>query len=338
MHDPGGGAMSSCERDRTGNGLQEIRLQNRHMRVSVLPDAGGKISELVDRHSGRNWLWHNPHIPFGCAVYDADYGRDLDSGGWDEVLLSMKPAELRFAGGASCRIPDHGDVVGQKWMVIGVSTNPEGDAVCDMTVSGRALNYEFRRRLKLGCDSRRLEIHYSLTNNESFNCPWYWSVHALLVGQHDLQIELPEERRFRVDHTVNPGNGSADEEHAWPYFPLPGGEWLDLSRCFDADTAPQEFAGKIFVRSPDSGKIDVIATDSAARLTVRYDPRDLPWLGLWINNGGWSGCGSEPYLNLGLEPTTAAFDCVARAIDDESIAWLQPGQTRNWHLSVDLHS
>jgi hypothetical protein len=71
---------------------------------------------------------------------------------------------------------------------------------------------------------------------------------------------------------------------------------------------------------------------------LHYDPQELPWLGLWINNGGWSGCDSEPYLNLGLEPTTAAFDCVAQAMDNGAISWLQPGETRDWALAVEMHS
>ena len=51
--------MSSCKRDLSDDGLQEIRMQNRHIRLSVMPDAEGKFCELVDQHSGRNWLSTN---------------------------------------------------------------------------------------------------------------------------------------------------------------------------------------------------------------------------------------------------------------------------------------
>jgi hypothetical protein len=119
---------------------------------------------------------------------------------------------------------------------------------------------------------------------------------------------------------------------------LPDGKSFDLSRCFDAQTAPGEFASKIFVVSPDSGTVSVTAADANDSLTIRYDPHDLPWLGLWINNHGWSGRDSNPYMNLGLEPATAAFDSVSRAIDEDSIAWLQAGQTRSWSISVELQS
>ena len=330
--------MSSCEESLSDDGLQEICLQSEHVRLSVLPAAGGKITELVDRRSGRNWLWQNSHIPFKPGVYDADYGRDLDSGGWDEILLSITPADLQIGSGQACRIPDHGDVIGQQWSVINASVNDTGDAICELSVNGRALQYEFRRTIQLCSNSSRLDIRYSLTNDEAFAWPWYWSAHALLTGQHDLQIDLPAQQHYRVDQATKNFEGSEGHGYAWPHYPLQDDNSFDLSRSFCEKSAPRDFAGKIFVRSPESGLVSVAATNSDDRLAIRYDPDELPWLGLWINNGGWSGCDSAPYQNLGLEPSTAAFDCVSEAIDDGAIAWLQPGETRDWSIAVELHA
>jgi len=312
-------------------------MQNRHVRVSILPAAGGKIAEIIDRRSGRNWLWRNPHIPFRSAVYGADYGRELDSGGWDEVLLSIAPVDLQLREGPARRIPDHGDVVGQQWSVADASVNDAGDAVCEMAVSGRALRYEFRRTIRLRTDSSCLEMRYSLTNEEAFAWPWYWGAHAMLAGQHDLQIELPAQQQFRIDELAKEIEGAEGHNLEWPHYPLQDGDSFDLSRCFDEQTAPRAFADKIFVRSPEQGVVSVANAGTSERLAIRYDPRQLPWLGLWINNGGWSGCDSEPYFNLGLEPTTAAFDSVSHAIDDGAISWLKPAETRNWEIAVELH-
>jgi len=54
-----------------------------------------------------------------------------------------------------------------------------------------------------------------------------------------------------------------------------------------------------------------------------------------VNNGGWSGCGSEPYFNLGIEPATLPIDNLTAA-DNPPI--LQPGETRCWCLEVTLNS
>lgn len=330
--------MSSCEQGESASGLQKIELQNRYVRLSILPAAGGKISELVDQQSGHNWLWHNPHVPFSNAVYDVDFGRHLDSGGWDEILLSTSAAKIQFEGGAVCRIPDHGDVVGQEWTVVDAGTNSSGDASCEMSVCGRALKYEFTRVIRLRHDNPALEVSYSLVNQDSFAWPWYWSLHALVTGERDLKIELPVEQEFRIDHVAGMDYDSTRDRYSWPHLPLLGHKSLDLSRSFESDNTRPGFASKIFVRSPDSGQVCLRARDSTDKLNVRYDPIELPWLGLWINNDGWSGCDSKPYRNLGIEPATAAFDSISTAIEDGSLAWLQPEERREWAISVDFQS
>ena len=104
------GRMSKSEPER-------IQLRNRYLELSVIPEAGGKIIDLIDRRSGRNWLWQNPHIPVTAARRDASFNREQDSGGWDEILLSLRPAEVDVATGAGLRVPDHGDLIGSEWTV-----------------------------------------------------------------------------------------------------------------------------------------------------------------------------------------------------------------------------
>jgi hypothetical protein len=70
--------MATCEHVITRSGLRAVRLENERMSVSLLPEAGGKIAELIDRRSGRNWLWQNQHLPIRRPVYGSDYGRELD--------------------------------------------------------------------------------------------------------------------------------------------------------------------------------------------------------------------------------------------------------------------
>jgi galactose mutarotase-like enzyme len=326
--------MSSCRQCLSQDGLTQVSMQNPHVSLTILADAGGKIAEFVNRRSGHDWLWQNPHITVKAAQYDVDYGSELDSGGWDEVLLSMSPSDLTLGDGKRRHIPDHGDVVGQRWSVIDASVSGDGRAICEMAVTGRAVDYRLSRTIELGPDSTEIDVRYALTNKESFNLPWYWSMHALLNAQHELEIELPKNQELRLDHAEHGINGEPGMTNGWPYLPSADGSARDLSRCFGPDSAAAPFAGKFFVRSPDSGLVKVVVKDTRECLAIRYDPAQLPWIGLWVNNRGWSGCGSDPYTNLGIEPSTAAFDNVSSAVDDGSIAWLRPGETREWWLSV----
>jgi len=77
---------------------------------------------------------------------------------------------------------------------------------------------------------------------------------------------------------------------------------------------------------------------TAERLSLIFDRKQLPWLGLWINNRGWSGSGSRPHRNLGIEPATTPYDDVADAIRQDAVSWLAAGETRCWSFNVELAS
>jgi len=324
--------ISSDSPELPDSGIDRIRLQSDTLTVTILPTAGGNISELVDLRTGRNWLWANPHIPIQRNRRGDDYGYDLDSGGWDEILLSVTADELDLPGNQVRSIPDHGDLIRREWSVVDTD---RGGARCDLQVSGELLNYDFRRSVVLAADRAQMLVNYSLTNNDRMAWPWYWCAHALIAVQPDMQIELPAELPFRVESSsLEPG--LAEQPQAWPGFELPGSMPLDLSRSFAASGHQQNFAAKIFVKSPDNGSISVAVPGSDEKLTMVFDRHQLPWLGLWINNYGWSGCGSAPYVNLGIEPSTTPYDSVSEAIRHNAVALLEPGETRSWSLAVEL--
>ena len=317
--------------DPTASGTDKICMQNDALAITILPAAGGNIPELIDRRTGRNWFWQNPHIPITDDRQGEDYGRDLDSGGWDEVLLSISPDQLDVPNGLGRRISDHGDLLRQHWAAERIN-DQHGNDCCVMSVAGQTLAYEFRRIITLQRDRPRLEFAYGLRNNENFSWPWYWTAHALLDAQPNMKINLPQGLPFHIDNDP-PGLDCARE---WPAMKTEHGESIDLSASFAMSDDTRYFASKVFVRSPDSGSVDVTISDSSERLTMQFDPEVLPWLGLWINNRGWSGCGSDPYLNLGLEPATTPYDSVSQAIDNDAAIWLEPGESRQWSLTVEL--
>ena len=285
--------------------------------------------------SGRNWLWHNKTIPFATDRAGMNYGRELDSGGWDDILFSITAGELALPNGQVYLIPDHGDVVGRHWSVDRLEAAANGDAICDMSVNGREINYLFTRQLRLPDSGEFLEIRYSLQNREDFALPFYWCAHALISVSPDLQVLLPDKTPFCIDgFSENTASDSPTPQH-WPNYAAAGEDVLDLSRSFSV-SAVQNFAGKFFARSPAAGKVALGHANSTAKLIMQYSPDELPWLGLWINNDGWSGNDSAAYQNLGLEPTTTPYDCVTEAIANNSLQWIPPGEERNWQIAVGV--
>ena len=85
-------------------------------------------------------------------------------------------------------------------------------------------------------------------------------------------------------------------DQTWPGLRMPDGEITDLARVFERSGDSDGFCQKLYVQS--ASEVGFSTADGAEGLYMQYDPRSLPWLGLWINNNAWSGCDSEPYLNL----------------------------------------
>ncbi|MGI9271902.1 MAG: hypothetical protein ACR2QT_09010 [Woeseiaceae bacterium] len=330
--------MGSFRHERSGGGLDVIRLQNDVIELAIVPAAGGKILELIDRRNGRNWLWRNAHIPVSSARRGANFERELDSGGWDDVLLSVKPAVIDVGDQHGKSVPDHGDLIGNEWVVEELIVNDAGDVICTMTTTGDCTNYHYKRRIRLLHDCAQIEINYRLRNNGTDPMPGYWCAHPLLAIDADARIEIEGNMPFRVDDAETKKSCATNGDLRWPNLQLQSGDTLDLSRSFKSNGNPQPTASKIFVRAPETGAASVRLADSKSRLTFHFSPSELPWLGLWINNGAWSGCGSEPYVNLGIEPATAPYDCVNEAIENDAVPWLEPGAETCWSLSVEVQA
>jgi len=177
-------------------------------------------------------------------------------------------------------------------------------------------------------DKPRIEIEYTLSNRDEIPWPWMWCAHPLIAIENDMQIKVGNGQQIRCE-AVN-GN------QVWPVLSQDDGTQIDLAGIFESATGPGSYCEKVFVRSLKSAGISTGAGDES--ISIEYDERELPWLGLWINKRAWSGCDSEPYLNLGLEPGTAPFDFLTDAVSEGAAETLEPGDSRSWALVVNLET
>jgi galactose mutarotase-like enzyme len=337
ISDRGGWALASRILQGTSpGGLDTVLLQSDLVSLTLVPAAGGKIIELTDRRSGRNWLWRNPEIALRKPDRNADYAQELDSGGWDEVLLSVKPGRIRKLAEHMQPIPDHGDLLSCDWSVDELKNGAGRNLECTMSARGQSAPYYFQRRIRIAKCLATVEFDYRLVNDGDRPLPWYWCAHPLLAVEPETVIDIADNAPMRIEDSATRAVAAADSDQFWPGLQLRDGSSIDLSQSFAPNGRKQGIAHKLFVAAPESGDVTVkLATGE--KLTMRTDVQNLPWFGLWINNAAWSGCGSKPYTNLGIEPATTPFDCINEAIENNAVDWLQPGEDRSWSLAVELH-
>ena len=143
-----------------------------------------------------------------------------------------------------------------------------------------------------------LELDYALANTGEGELSFVWCLHALLAVEPGMQLELPDETRVVPEPT--------------------GVAW-------------KEFVGPL-----ERGEVSVRAADGEA-LRFAFDPREIPFLGLWQNFAGWAGVtGAAPYFNLGVEPSIGDADALADARARGTAGLLPPNATRAWRVTLTL--
>lgn len=323
--------MATCQTQVSADGFDVIRLCNPRISITVLPELGGKIYEILDLETGRDWLWKNPYINLRHPSPGMDYERDLDSGGWDEILFSVKPCTLAVSHNHSLSIGDHGNVVDRAWRHVEKGVNNCGEAICDLISEGQSPDFKFQRRIVLDIEQPRFSIEYSLRNSGSTSWPWMWCAHPLLNIDDGMHIHLQQGQQIR---TVSNGVTGPVTDQAWPDLSMPNGESINLTKVFESPGGTDGLCQKLYVKSEK--QVCLSTADGEESFNMMYDPQSLPWLGLWINNNGWSGCGSKPYRNLGIEPSTTPHDCLTEAVRNGNGDILEPGESRKWYLAVNL--
>lgn len=308
----------------------------------LLPALGGRIRDLTI--AGRQWLWHNPEIPFAVPPADAtSYVLAADSGGWDECAPTIAPCTLDAAV-----LVDHGDLWSQR-AAVAIETLPDGQrATCEWT--GRAYPFLARRTVTV-TPSGAVRFAYALTNTGSERRPFQWATHPLFPLTPDTRIELPEGAAIRIDahhgmpHAAVAGGAAAApiEGRVWPHV-MVGGVPRDLTRPFVGLERGQ--ACMLFVGVPPQPTTLGIVQEGV-RLAFTVHGAQTPWVGLWLNRGGWSPFPKRrslwarvtrrrraAYCNFALEPCFSAFGSLAAAVDDGNARWLAPGETHRWDMTL----
>lgn len=289
--------------------LPAIELVYAGTELVVLPARGGKIVSIRRAPAGPEWLWLNPSLRWRAPEAGARYVEQHDLGGWDECFPTIAPARL-----AGREWGDHGDIWWREWAV-----ERRGEA---LWMGTEGPGYRFSRQIEPAGGGFRFIYVLESVADEPFD--YLWSAHPLFRLEPPLNIDLIGRPRVRLGGESRLGRVGA--EFRWPEIE---------GRPFHHVGKPSGLAVKLFVEV-EEGEVCLTRPDGES-LRLAWSRRALPFLGLWVNEGGWSGSGGPPYVNLGVEPATGAPDSLLAARDEWKTARsIAPGERHRWslHLSV----
>ncbi|MFT5195040.1 MAG: hypothetical protein ACI85U_002055 [Candidatus Promineifilaceae bacterium] len=308
-------------------GFDAILLKNGQIELCIVPELGGKIASIIHTDTQREWLWHNPYLPQKAVVYDGSFVEIFDTGGLDECFPAISAGPYPDFPWEGVCIPDHGELWCQPWQVEIIESSSE-KVVLSMVCKGVRFPYRFERTLTMTADSPTLTLDYQVTNLTRFDMPFVWCIHPLLKIEEGMRLTLPNGvDKVRVEGGINGlyKHGSSAE---WPH--------PDLSYVPAGDSGR---AYKIFTPILDGkAPVETAIYDPSGEhaLTFRFSPQQINQVAIWMNYGAWSGSGSAPYFNLGLEPCIGSKDSLADAKRADEYGLLPANQTKSWSLELEI--
>ena len=314
------------------DGLRLLRGRSAGLEVALLPEVGGKIISLRSA-AGREWLWQTKRRPYRRLTYGAPF-EEQDVSGFDECFPGIAAGSYPEPPWQGTMIPDHGELWTLPW-----ATSLEGDTLV-LRVHGSRFSYQLEKRLTLETAMATLRIDYRLTNLAPFPLRYLWSAHPLFAVRSGMRVLLPPGVVVRVDWSKHERLGPFGSEHPWPQGRLADGTGIALDRlpAAGADTADKVYTNRLS-DAAESGWCALHDPASDDYLALRFDPRRVPYIGVWLNMAGWPlqpRDGEGPCYNAALEPCTGFPDRLDRAVARGAAATLAANATNRWTLRLEV--
>lgn len=277
-----------------------MKLESSKLRIEVLPEVGGKISQIALKPDEKQLLIP-PQKPY-VTIPPGGSWMDYDMSGMDDCFPIIASGIYPCDPWKGTEFRPLGEWVYGRWEVIA----PAKEGRILMRRRGERLPYLAFKTVSLSADDT-LRLDYKVENHGGCSLRYIWALHPLIQVGEAFRLNLAAgEKEFRV----YPGK---PEFQVWPSYGS-----IDLSR----EWIPEGKTLKIFVAGIEEGRCDLLLDSCAIRFL--YDTAKQPVLGIWFNNLGFPPGSQSPFRCIAVEPCSAASD----ELDE-----LEPGR----YLSIPGH-
>ncbi len=265
--------VSVCT-DWSYRGLRAVVLENRLLRVVILPEAGAKIWQITYKPLDTNLLWNNPRMVPTRLPMNARYD-DVWSGGWDELFPNDESGLIDGE-----MYPDHGELWTGEWDAESFSTSDEVGVRLRFTTPISAITFE--KTIRLQRDSSRLHFQHVLTNSGNASFSFLWKLHPAMAVTPQHRIDFPA-MKVSLEPAFLGSLEGAPETFEWPHI------WID-GRAVDLRRIPDEAMRRLYFFYGSQMQAGWCAlTNTANRLACGFlfDQKVFPSCWLFASYGGW---------------------------------------------------
>ena len=308
-------------REKSWFGQPAISIESSQMRATFVPTLGAKIVELTDLTNGFEWLVPplkqlTAPIPYGAVFTEQDMS------GWDDMFPTIDACTFISADGRSVSLPDHGEVWALEWDVTAK------DETLHMHVEGVALPYILKREVEFAV-SNQLLMRYTLNNTGKQELPCFWAAHPQFICTPTMRIILPPQVTHVYNAYERPFMGSHGTIHSWNTTQLTNGTPLMLDR---------ELAGDVHECHKVYVTLDTLIDHASLHDIKEGNTLTLAWsdpvnyLSILVDTRMFN-----PRSIIALEPATAFYDDLTRAMALNRIPMIAPGDSAQWQITITLN-
>lgn len=294
-------------------------LANSLLQLVVRPDLGGRIDQLHDRRTGRDWLWH-PDAYEVTQSRSLSLGSSFDqnwTGGWDEIFPN--DAAGPFQG---WELVDHGELWSQAWTVLEAS-----DLAITLQYQCQTVPVLVTKTIILHPTSPEATLEYEFRNQSDQDIPFLFKQHCAIAIHPGDEILLPEcwvEPAFIEFSKVI---GRAAKTRFPKAFAADGAE-VDLRVVPPPTSQLQEF---YYSSDLAIGQCGIYHSTSRSRLLMQFEQADFPYVWMFQSFGGW-----RDFYMVVMEPcTTLPYD-LEIACQQGTVARLAPHEVQRRSLMVKV--
>lgn len=288
----------------TYRGLQAILFENEQLRMTVLPELGGKIYSIIHKAANAEILWHHPRVEPRPMYIGARFD-DCWSGGWDEQFPNDEP--VTHDGEI---YPDHGEYWSIPWDWQVEQKGPT--ALLYMRRTGSITATLAERWISLTESEPFFRMRLRISNIGFAPVDYIWKLHPAFTVSEYHRIDIPA-GRVLIDENYRERFGGLNE-YEWPFV---GG--VDMRRV------PGETAGTTdfqYVTELQAGWLAVTNTKAHFGFGLAFPREVFSCVWLFGVYGGWRGL----YTAV-IEPATGYPSRLDVAAQQGTCSVLQPGQS-----------
>jgi hypothetical protein len=287
-------------------GWRAVRLTSDALSVTVLPDKGADIYEIVDLATGIDPLFKASWglQPPGAAPREGSDGAaflENYEGSWQELLPNTNEACV-YRGSP---MPFHGEVATRPWSV-SVEADHGDLAAVRFTVDCQIVPLRLERLMTLRPGTRQLVLDERVSNRSPDAVDFVWGHHCVLGPP---LIAAGAELRTPAASIVTPAELWEDtarlepgQRSAWPMARLRGGGEADLSVVPGPETSSHD---DVYLTDLAGGWAEVRNPALGLGFRLDWDPEVFRWIISWQPFGGARAMPLSGTYGLGVEPWVA---------------------------------